>query len=197
MKSAVPREADLGTGILLNWVQCLTSTIIPRRLASPIDHTHLASVASRKILPFWRTLPSGPVLHKRYPSNRQRPFWWVSLFRADRRKDHSRRHRPIFLPHPGRRPGESRAGGAEKGLRGTLNPCAPEKTNRFGLARKLAQKLRAPEALAEPISLYDIPSMKNIPLDTNTVCSRPRQETDATFLSLEKALGTVADHWRT
>lgn len=84
----------------------------------------------------------------------------------------------------------------KKALRGTLNLCAPEKTNRFALAQTLAQKLGAPGTLVEPISLYDIPAMKNRPLDTSMICSRLSQETDAAFLSLEEALETVAGHWR-
>ncbi len=84
----------------------------------------------------------------------------------------------------------------EKDLKGYINVCAPEIWSRFEMHTQLAKIMNKNINLIKKIKLYDIPIMKERPLNTSMICSRLNQETQSMFISLKDAMGKVASNYK-
>lgn len=84
----------------------------------------------------------------------------------------------------------------DKGLRGVLNVCNPERWGRADMALALAEEMAVPRSLVNAISLYDIPAMRGRPLDTSMRPSRLTKEVGARFTPLREDIRRVAQLWR-
>src|SRR6266850_1077079 len=84
----------------------------------------------------------------------------------------------------------------DRGLRGVVNVCNPERWARADMALALAEEMMVPRSLVKAIALYDIPAMRGRPLDTSMRTSRLAKEVGARFTPLRQDIRRVAQLWR-
>jgi len=84
----------------------------------------------------------------------------------------------------------------DKGLRGVVNVCNPERWARADMALALAEEMMVPRSLVKAIALYDILAMRGRPLDTSMRTSRLAKEVGARFTPLRQDIRRVAQLWR-
>lgn len=76
-----------------------------------------------------------------------------------------------------------------------VNACAGEAWSRYEIAAALAGAMGLDAARVQRISLHDIPSMKDRPLNTSMVGSRLSDGSSLTFAPLRPAIARVAANW--
>lgn len=83
----------------------------------------------------------------------------------------------------------------DRGLRGVLNVCAPERWSRYNIAAGLARAMHVDPECVQPVSLHELPGMAGRPLDTSMSCPRLEREVGTSFEPLDHSLRQVAANW--
>jgi dTDP-4-dehydrorhamnose reductase len=78
------------------------------------------------------------------------------------------------------------------GLRGVFNLCAPQAWSRYDLCLAVARELGLPKALAQRVSLDELPGSVKRPKSTRLVPARLARETDIRFAPVEVCLQLLA-----
>jgi dTDP-4-dehydrorhamnose reductase len=84
----------------------------------------------------------------------------------------------------------------ERNLNGIMNVSAPESWSRYQIASALARAMNVHAGRIKKISLYDLPSMLDRPLDTSLACSRLNKEAAISFTPLRGCIERTAAQWK-